>query len=76
MNKRYEKYQIFTDYYLYSPDKGLFKVDNSRYKNIIDLLKEVQVDNRFIELVPENICFENIKLVLKIYDSWIFLNKN
>lgn len=76
VNKRYEKYQTFTDYYLYSPDKGLFKVDNYHYKNIIDLLKAVQVDKRFIELVPENICFENIKSLLKIYDSWIFFNNN
>ncbi len=76
VNQRFEKYITNTDYYLYSDIKGLVKVDNAQYKKITDLLREAGLDNRFIEVVPENIRFENIKSLLKIYDSWIFLNNN
>ncbi len=62
----------FTDFFLFSPTKSLIKVQKTdRYNTVRDLLAEYNFDERFIQGIPDNLNFKDIKNVLKLYDLWL-----
>ena len=63
-------YVTYYEYFLYS-NSGLIKVAmNDRIKNIRDLLRELNIDEEYIQEIPENTKFKDIKVILEYYDKW------
>ena len=42
-----------------------------KYKIVRDLLAEYNVDDRFLQEMPDNLNFKDIKKILKLYDIWL-----
>ena len=72
MTKKESPEMSFTDNFLFSPAKGLIKVQKTdKYKMVRDLLDEYNFDQRFLQGIPDNLNFKEIKKVLKLYDMWL-----
>ena len=61
-----------TDFYLFSQTNRLINVQKTdKYKIVRDLLAEYNVDDRFLQEMPDNLNFKDIKKILKLYDIWL-----
>jgi len=68
----FEKYLKYSDYFLFSPTKGLIKVEcTSQFKNIKDVFRYFEFEKKFIETIPIHASFDEIKGWLLLYDYWV-----
>ncbi len=75
VNRDHIKYETYSDYYLFTPSKGLIKVEpTDKIKTVRDLLRLFDFDEKFLKEVSDNISFKDIKKVLKLYDMWLKAN--
>ena len=66
----------YTIYYLFSPAKGIVKVEKSRqYKNLGALLTAYDFEAQFVAQLDKSTDFVDIMDVLKQYSSWLKINK-
>lgn len=65
------KYHEINEYYLYSQLGGLVKVEqNNSTPTVRELLRACDADEEFVQTVPENTSFKEIKSILALYDAW------
>jgi hypothetical protein len=68
-------YSTTYDYYLYSSRMGLIRAVKCKdTKTVKDLLRQFGFMEAFLEQVPDNATFKNIKEYLKAYDLWVARN--
>jgi hypothetical protein len=66
----------YTIHYLFSPAKGIVKVEKSRqYKNLGALLTAYDFEAQFVAQLDKSTDFVDIMDVLKQYSSWLKINK-
>ena len=72
-----EKQLTYYDYFLYSKSKGLIKVEqNQQFETTRDLLRKFEFDEKFVQLIPTKIDFNDIKALLTIYDRWLMCKRD
>jgi hypothetical protein len=73
-NTTHERYLSFSNYYLFSPSKGLVRVEkNHEYKNVGDILRHYEIDEKFIATIPNSANFNEIQGWLALYDYWLWM---
>ena len=71
-----DKWLQYTIYYLYSPSKGIVKVEKTKqYKEFRSLLSAYGFDAQFVAQLDKSTDFVDIMNVLKQYNSWLKINK-
>jgi hypothetical protein len=64
--------ETYYDYYLYDSIKGIQKVEFTKdIKTVKDILSFYNVDEDFLNKIPENSRPKEIKDILEKYDSWL-----
>lgn len=60
------------EYYIWSePTKLLWVGEDKQNKSIWDLLRKCCLEKEYIQTMPENANFKDIKLLLENYDKWV-----
>lgn len=61
----------YYDYYLFDDKHGLKKaIRTKEYKTLIDLFSHYGIDQKFIEQLPADTRFKDVKYILKEYERW------
>jgi len=73
-NTIHEKYLSFSSYYLFSPSKGIVRVEkNSEYKTVGDIFRYYGLSDKFIATIPKSANFNDVKGWLALYDYWLWM---
>jgi len=71
----HERYLTSYNYFLYSPEKGLLKVEmNNQFKSIRDVLNHFEMNDQFIKTIPYDTKFNILNEILFNYDRWLSMN--
>lgn len=71
-NADQRKFKGYTDFYLYTPENGLVKVEQTdKVKTVRALLQPFKLDEKFTREIPDDINFRDIVKVLSLYDKWL-----
>lgn len=61
----------YSDYYLLDTKHGLTKFSGTNeYKTLIDLLRNYEIDQKFLEQLPTTVRIRDVIEILNAYESW------
>ncbi len=73
---KYNDFSTYYEFFVQNSTKGLLKVEKTKtIQSVRDLLKQFDVDERFISEVPLYTDWSEIRNILQQYDKWLALQQ-
>ena len=68
------EYVTYYEYYIFNNTKDILRVDYSEeYPGMRDILRQLEVEEKFLHQIPLNTRLNDIESILKDYDEWLNL---